>query len=580
MKKNTKFSVGASVFLMLLFSAISFAQTTPGISEDTVIRNVKVSGTDSNDSFILMKSAINEKQWFCACMNPDISKIEIDGQKVPDLILFKYQQKDAKTRKFVEGGSLCFSLDIAPSDEIIKKLKYKIPVKNPSEIILSPIPFQGLELTVTPPQKKSIVASGTMVPGIASKYALRTAKFSIPLEKLSSDLVEEALRSTTGLKYSVKYNFQVLDEPKTLRAKVDWERINKTSGFGKKKEDLSKYMQITGTTDLNVNPNFADFLKKRAREISKKTVKKSSAEKRESLKTGLYTIDLSKENPEEDESEESAFNTLNLQRRLRTGMEMFAEGFASLAGLDEKEKDRHFVVENDPAGWRYAYLSLPAVGQIAGLTIDKVLLDIRLKYKNQVYSSQTVTWTPKKGWVDKFDTPLFYAKFSLDNLLGAFPAALPESVFEIEKEIISNNDDVLKGSETMVAAAGDVPVSVPIEFADVVVIDFEILTWQKSPDDAKENPSAVSYLEVKFQEGRREFKRIIKPEIKNGSVTYPENLFWLVEKGAPGKKVEKIIPTITAVKANGSKTNWPLNGKNIRDNFPGLSVTLYDEDFQ
>ncbi|MBF0543767.1 MAG: hypothetical protein HQM08_05005 [Candidatus Riflebacteria bacterium] len=581
-----KFNFLAVISLFFFWPIILFSQNTPGISEESIIRDVKIAGKNGEESFILFKSALNPLQWFCALMNPKVSTTKTpDGKLWDDLLLFKYQQKSKKDpNKLIEGGILNFSLDIAPSDETIKKLKYKIPEKNLDSITLSPIPLQGLELSVVPSTSKSMIASGTMSPGVASKFAVRKAKFNVPLDKLSTDLLEDLLKAGTGLKFTMKYNFQLLDDPKTLRATVDWDRIKKDSNFGKRKEDIGKYLQIQGATEVNFNPGFTDFLKKRSKEIESRPVKRTATERRDSLKTGLYTIDLE---AEEKKNEETAIETISLQRRIRTGVSILAEGFISLSTASGTVYDNqgivcenHIIYETDSAGWRKAYLMLPSIGQISDCPINKVSLNIFLQYKNKDYSSQIVTWTPEKGWRDRFDAPLLYVKFLLDGLLGLYPNALPDCRFRIEKEITSNGTDILKGTDFMDATAGEVPISTPLEFADVVTLDFSMLSWPKKPDEGKSNPLGISYLDIRLQEGKRELKKVIKTEFKNGVPVIPETLYWLVEKAYPGKKTEKIIPTVQLSRQNGSKSNWSMTGRDIREQFQTMSITFYSEDFQ
>ena len=56
---------------------------------------------------------------------------------------------------------------------------------------------------------------------------------------------------------------------------------------------------------------------------------------------------------------------------------------------------RLLLVEDDPAGWRNAYLAMPFVGDIPGVKIDEIELEVILRHKGSDYNKKNYFWKPE-----------------------------------------------------------------------------------------------------------------------------------------------------------------------------------------
>jgi hypothetical protein len=585
-----------TVLLIVLLAVGGAVWADPILNSQTILKNIKVTVDGKEQIFVLFQSVINPTQWYCATLRPTLVETMVDRQPEPDFMMIKYQRPNKKNpRQLDQGAILRFALDVGPSDETINKLRWKIPKratrgKTPT---ISPLPSSGMKLTLQHPRKGPIEAVASMAAGVASRFASRNVTFTVDLDNpLDVDMIETLLEARTGFKYGLSYNYQTLGD--TAAAATKTSGATDTGNRSRRKQPSAREDRERAMKMLRMEAFEAASKKDEKVEKTRTTTRTTSSTSGSTSTTTTSQMVGQPSFRPANKREELALGRLEemasvLAKRAESGMALAAEGFITLIDYPPEVRARHVIVEMDPTGWKKAYLAMPFVGQLDGVTIEKILLTITLRNKGNSYGEQTFTWKPGKGWRDKFDAPVIYGAFELAGMLTDDPNGLDSATFGLAKEITTlDGKDFLKGADEIPVQSGDIPVNNPSELADVITFDFTALPWE-IPAEAGEtgyyevydpNDIRVKRIEIALEEGDRRIVRALQAENNRGTVTVPENFRWLVEGYNSADPKRPLKANITFTLAGGPKVTWALNGRNLRELFPGMSVLLFEQDLR
>jgi hypothetical protein len=209
------------------------------------------------------------------------------------------------------------------------------------------------------------------------------------------------------------------------------------------------------------------------------------------------------------------------------------------------------------------------------MTINKIELDVKLESARKRFAEKKLTWTSAKGWRDSYGAPLVYAVFELGKIRKQIKD-LAELRFNIEQKITSNQTDVLKQRVSYDMLVGNMPISNPLNLADVFELQTGFLNWSPRSD------KGLQRIEVKLSEGEWQAERVIKPEFKDKEALGPDTHQWLVklDENNEDAPLTAEIFLVVGGSAGEKKIAWKHNGKNLRKELFSMSYIFFDQDWK
>jgi len=145
--------------------------------------------------------------------------------------------------------------------------------------------------------------------------------------------------------------------------------------------------------------------------------------------------------------------------------------------------------------------------------------------------------------------------------------------FQAYVKIISNDNDILQQQLSFPITTGDMPISSPLDLADVLEFDTSFLNWSKQPDRGLQGIE-FSLFEDDWVASRTIF--INKESINPANL---ESCKWLVKKPQANSKLSAQVFFLVAEKNGIKRIPWKHNEKDLRREIPGLSQIFFDQDW-
>lgn len=553
-----------------------------GVDADSVIEKILVGSGKSQKEYVLMNSALNQNQWYYALLSPQLLETGKGKNLEPDLTLIRFQKLDAKDpEKIREGAILRFSFAVGADKSVIEVLKKNLPKEVDRRLVrFDPLPLSGIEMTIYDPRGKKVQLIATASQGIAAEYAAQYARFSAVFPVLESDLVETLLKSGSGVKYELNYRYAALSDRKTSRIKID---IG-SAGSAKHKHDGSEVLDSNGK---EVAPELAAYVKRQvsnpriAQRLRKIHGNADLASKGQAALDSSYDArsDGRKSSKTREQSGSKIAETLHdltLVHRSRSQKFLAAQGFLSFARYSEAVQKSHVIEDTAYDYWAYSYMLMPTVGELDGLAVEKIELNIALSDGRYTYETRKLEWKPDSQWRDEHGAPTAIARFALKDLLVAGGSLSEHAFFEVEYSIFVQDDPAINGKDKIPVFTGDLPLSTPFELADVLMFDFSNLYW-----DAPENDKTrLVKVEIILQDDKRRIRRFVAPQRRSDkTLIVPEQVPVLLTRGnyeAAGKvKLSVFFHT-----ADNKRVPWDFNGMELQETFPDAYLVFLDNDWQ
>ncbi len=482
------------------------------------IKNVRVKENSQKQYFVMFQSVVEPALWYCGQIKPQVLIRQADRLEIPEISLIKFQKKDIKNpEKLVEGAHFRMHLSLGPGKKAYETLRKKLRHKAADKPFkLSPVPFPAIKLCLQKPNGEEVVMTAESLAGISSRHSSQNVAFSVMLDKLETDLMNSLLHGNTGAKYLLYYNYEYADPVLTGEAQSEQSRqrdFSPNQGNGK-----STGRDLPGSRD---------------------------------------------------------FDKINRDARAATGWEKAGQGFIGFANYSKAVQEKCVFIEDNEEDWQNAYLSLPLIQTSDYMTINKIELEIKLVNARKQFATKKLTWTPAKGWRDSYGAPLVYAVFELDKIRRQVKD-LAELKFNVEQKITSTQKDVLKQQVSYSMLVGNLPVSNPLNLADVFELQTGFLSW--SPVASK----GLQRIEVKLSEGDWQAERVIKPEFDNSEPLGPDVHQWLVklDENNDDAPLSAEIFLVVGSSAGEKKIAWKHNGKNLRKELFSMSYIFFDQDWE
>ncbi|MBR4570939.1 MAG: hypothetical protein IKO19_09810 [Candidatus Riflebacteria bacterium] len=526
--------------------------------------------------YLLMNNGLDPYRWYYASLKPQI--IEFGTPLKPDLTLIKFQRVNkTKKDKLDEGALFHCSFDIGADEAVLKKIRNYLPKEiDKNKAKLSIIPLEGIELTFLKSDRKSeicVIASNTsnLLPIDGSKVYFDTI-----LDKSSSVMLETLLKTNVGAQYSIKYHYSIFKEPKvkTFNARIE---KNKAFITPEKEEKLdskiSTYLKNKGN-----NPKFIQLIKTEANKTSQTSSNTSfsNSNKEIDLKN-IGHKNKAKASRITNQSFSDYQKKINLTYRYREDKISTGFGFISLKKYGEKVIQENIIQDTSYLDWDYSYIVLPTINEKVAYDIKTINMSVELMFKNKTLEPRNYTWNKEKGWRDSENKPAKIEKFELDSVYaesGSDP--LKHSTFRVRSKIEFNNDYPLNTEVIMPVTNGEIPITTPFAFCEVVTFDFNNLFW----DALETDKTRLVTIEINMKDGSRRIKRLIQPQKISGTkaIEIPSFLYVLTATDSFSKG--KLKANIYFRTADGKKIPWEYNDMVLNKYLDSPYFMFFDEDWK
>lgn len=608
-----------AVFFLLLGLSPAVAQVSNDFQTDVV---VKVDGVD--ETFTILRHYSKTDQFYYVPNAPRLATTGMGASKKPIFHLLSYQAKNTETNDLVDGGIMQFSVRLAPPAEVVSQMRSQIASQfsiPENTIKLTPLPFKSAEIAVYN-LKGELLKTEFQKPGIAPAFANSEIPFQVQLNSLTSDVYKALVTGGGGIPVYITYTFDQVTPETGFKVTVNWDKSYKH--FSEDKRTKTAYTRwYYYRTWWGGWRSRADVGQNESRQQTLSDIlQENQSVKYESVAGDNFTQDeitklmdpiieqVSKElvatvqPPEKIEAAAAkepenatlwggtSTYAMKSVENIRKGSQVIEmkrrqlfeskSTYGSLLGIGRYNDDvKKQCVTIMPAGnWSYAYFPVPAVGDGKELAIEKIDLQVVPKYRDEDGKlhqikgamAELVTWTPKKKcFVDRKDnrvTNILFPLQSITEKLAEDKIPLSSCTYEVTTTVTQNNDELeFRSYEDFVL--GGIPVSTPMARIEGVEVDCDPLTF----GDKKGDLYQVS-ISVDSTYPEKSYNKTIKAD------TEIKNPVFLVEKEDKGKKNPITANIKFTLRGSSKKVPWAFNDRNLQDSDLGLSVVLWDEDYQ
>ena len=537
---------------------------------------VTIGSGKSIKRYLLMNNGLDPYRWYYAALKPQL--YESGTPLEPDLTLIKFQRVNkTKKDKLDEGALFHCSFDIGADDTVLKKIRNYLPKEiDKNKAKLSMIPLEGIELTFLKPDRKSglcVIATNTsnLVPIEGSKVSFDTI-----LDKNSSVMLETLLKTTVGAQYSIKYRYSLFKEPKvnTFNARIN---KNKALITPEKAENLDSYIS-TYLKNKENNPKFIQLIKTEANKSFQTSSNPSSSNSKEEIDLkNIGHKNKAKASRVTNQSFSDYQKKINLTYRYREDKITATSGLISLKKYGEKIINEKIIQDTSYLNWDYSYIVLPTINEKIAFDIKTINMSVELMFKNKTLETSNYTWSKEKGWRNSENKPAKVEKFDLDSVYaesGSDP--LKSSSFRVKSKIEFKNDYPLNTEVSLPVINGEIPITTPFAFCEVVTFDFNNLFW----DALETDKSRLVAIEINLKDGSRRIKRLIQPQKISGTkaIEIPSFLYVLTSTDSFSKG--KLKANIYFRTADGKKIPWEYNDMVLYKYLDSPYFMFFDEDWK
>lgn len=625
MRNKRGFFLALSIAVFFLAGLLpATAQVSLGAGDQTDVV-VKIDG--ENETFTVLRDYKKTEQFYYVPNKPQLATRGNGSKKRPVFHLLKYQTKNPETNDLVQGGILQFAVRLAPGADVVNQIRtsvasqFKIDEKT---VKLAPLPFKSAEVTIYD-LKGELLTTEFQKPGIAPSFANNEIPFQVQLTDLSADVYDALTRGGGGIPVYITYSFDQISPETGFKVTVDWDqtfshfskdertktaytrwyyyrtwwggwRASGTAGQRETQEQtLSEVLQENSSIKVESVAG-KNFTQEEITKYMDPIIERVSKELVEKMVPPEKIEPAAAKEPQNANSwaGNSTYAMKNISK-VKKGKEVIEfkrrelfeskSTYGTLLGIGEYDKNiQEQLITIKPAGnWDYAYFTVPAVGDSESLAIRSIDLQVIPRYYDKSGKLQQIpgtmaqlaTWKPDNGYfADRKGNEITNILFPLQAIteyLSKQQIPMASCTYEVNLKVTQSNSIMnFKSYEEFIC--GGVPVSTPMARIEGVEIDCDTgLTFS----DSKSDKTALAAVNLKISSDlpKKTYNLTIKGSSENKSPVF------LVEKEDEGTK-NKITAMVNFVLFGGKKISWKNNGRNLQDDDLGLSVILWDEDYQ
>jgi len=609
------FSVFCLLGLMLVSALAPVqAQVSLGATDQTDVV-VKVDGED--EAFTVLRDYARPEQFYYVPNRPQLATRGTGDKKRPVFHLLRYQTKDSETNDIVQAGIMQFAVRLAPAEGVVNEIRkqvaaqFSLPEKT---IKVSPLPFKSAEISIYD-QEGNLVTTAFQKPGIAPAFANNEIPFQVQLTDVNTDIYSALTSGSGGVPVYVTYTFDTVSPVTGFKVTVDWDQS--FSHFSKDERTKQAYTRWyyyrtwwggwrgrgeTGqretqeqtlsevlTENKSISYESVGMTPEQITKYLDPVIERVTKEMVERITPPEKIEPAAAKEPNSawwGTNSTYAMKSVNKVKKGKEVVEMknrdlveSKSTYGSILGIGQyDEKIRNELITIMPAGnWNYSYFPVPAVGDSEALAIKKIDLQVIPRFYDKNGKAQQIpgtkaelaTWKPDNGFFSDRKgneiTNLLFPMQAITDYLEKQKIPLASCAYEVVTTV-TQGSDIMKFTSFEEFLMGGVPVSTPMARIEGLEVDCEPLTFDK-------DGLYMVRMEIKPTFPNKTYRSTIKAD---SSIKCP---VFLVEKEDEGKK-NKITANINFVLKGGKQISWKNNGRNLQDNDLGLSLILWDEDYQ
>ncbi len=223
-----------------------------------------------------------------------------------------------------------------------------------------------------------------------------------------------------------------------------------------------------------------------------------------------------------------------------------ADGFLGIGKYPKEVQDRLVTVLESG---RSAYFLLPPVGD--GLGIEEVDLEVAINGAEDLLPAEKARWNSNQGWTRRVENPS--GRLSSRDVTSASVLSIPlnplpaelrnrrpgQFQFKVTTKILTQSNQLYKGSEIVATFNGRKAVSPPTSGVDVVRVTGRFLPWRMINEAGQLNA-----VDIKLACGEQSLRTRMAAKRINGVYYPPDPVNFFVEKTSNGERAP-IFATIT-----------------------------------
>lgn len=616
--------------VLFLLAALLFCQLMPvsaqvslGTANQT---DVVVTVNGEEQSFTILKDYKKPDHFYFVPNKPQLAtRRHITGKTMPVFHLLKYQTKNESTNDLVDGGILQFAIKLTPDASVVKEMRKKIAEQfsiDEKTLKLSPLPFKTAEVTIYNLDGE-MIATEFQKPGIAPSFANSEIPFQVQLTSLSADVYQALTTGGGGIPLYITYTFDQISAPTGFKVTANWNQLYEHfSQDTKTKQAFTQWYYYrtwwggwrtgakTGVQETH-NQTLSEILQEKKSIIVDSVASEKFTQKEidtlmnpviERIQKELIEKITPPEKIEPAAAKEPANpgwwrTSTNVSMKnfskVKKGEETFEfnrqdifeskSTFGSVLGIGNYDDQiKKMLITIKPAGnWDYSFFTVPSVGDSQSLGIQKISMQVVPKYLDAKGKLQPIPGTVAELAEWKWENGYFANRKGqeINNILFPMQAitdGLSKKGISLENckydvtLTVTQGSNIMKFNSQEDFLMGGVPVTTPLARIEGVEIDCE--TGLEFGDKSDKESLAAVQIKVSSDFPKKVYNLIIKSNSEN------KNPVFLVEKEDEGKK-NKVTTVINFLKFNGKKVAWKHNGRNLRDDDLGLSVILWETDW-
>ncbi len=608
-----------SVFFLLglmLVSALApaQAQVSLGATDQTDVV-VKVDGED--EAFTVLRDYARPEQFYYVPNRPQLATRGTGDKKRPVFHLLRYQTKDSETNDIVQAGIMQFAVRLAPAEGVVNEIRKQVAAQfslSEKTIKVSPLPFKSAEISIYD-QEGNLVTTAFQKPGIAPAFANNEIPFQVQLTDVNTDIYSALTSGSGGIPVYVTYTFDTVSPVTGFKVTVDWDQS--FSHFSKDERTKQAYTRWyyyrtwwggwrgrgeTGqretqeqtlsevlTENKSISYESVGMTPEQITKYLDPVIERVTKEMVERITPPEKIEPAAAKEPNSawwGTNSTYAMKSVNKVKKGKEVVEMknrdiveSKSTYGSILGIGQyDEKIRNELITIMPAGnWNYSYFPVPAVGDSEALAIKKIDLQVIPRFYDKNGKAQQIpgtkaelaTWKPDNGFFSDRKgneiTNLLFPMQAITDYLEKQKIPLASCAYEVVTTV-TQGSDIMKFTSFEEFLMGGVPVSTPMARIEGLEVDCEPLTFDK-------DGLYMVRMEIKPTFPSKTYRSTIKAD---SSIKCP---VFLVEKEDEGKK-NKITANINFILKGGKQIAWKNNGRNLQDDDLGLSLILWDEDYQ
>ena len=603
-----------SALMLILALAPAHAQVSLGATDQADVV-VKVDG--ETEAFTVLRDYARPEQFYYVPNRPQLATRGHGDKKRPVFHLLRYQTKDSEKNEIVQAGIMQFAVRLAPAGEVVNEIRKQIATQfslPETTVKVSPLPFKSAEITIYD-QEGNLVTTAIQKPGIAPAFANNEIPFQVQLTDVSADIYSALTSGSGGVPVYVTYTFDTVSPVTGFKVTVDWDQSfshfskdertkqaytrwhyyrtwwggwrsrGETGQRETQEQTLSEVLtenksisyESVGMTPEQITKYLDPVIERVTREMVERItppekIEPAAAKEPNSAWWGTNSTYAMKSVSKVKKGKEV------IEMKSRDLVESKST-YGSILGIGEyDEKIRNQLITIMPAGnWNYAFFTLPAVGDSQALAIKKIDMQVIPRFYDKNGKVQQIkgtmaelaTWKPDKGFFSDRKgneiTNLLFPMQGITDYLEKQNIPLSSCTYEVIITV-TQGTDIMKFINYEEFLMGGVPISTPMARIEGLEVDCEPLTFDK-------DGLYMVRMEIKPTFPNKTYRSTIKADSDFKCPVF------LVEKQDEGKK-NKITANINFVIKGGKQVAWKHNGRNLQDDDLGLSLILWDEDYQ